>query len=430
MDVLSVRYYNASLNLEGYFIYGLRLFPTAITKVEVQNVTNPKETLSRQDYVIDANDFMVFDFIDYYESDALKFTAYIYWHYNLSIYQWGLNQDFEDYIPIREKEQNFSAIFNYEFNIIGNKIQGSNIIFAEDFSARLKLNLPNRDLLFNHTLKVNNQTADYSKLSDSSVEVWMSVDNSTLELRFLANYSLKFESPVYKSWAIDRLIEGKNIRERIYFPSLIAGPDRLFVANLIFFENDITYDQVLSISSLFKRPQAYAELNRSLYEAREANSLIFTEKVIRRLGLNITIPYLIKGETCPFTLKYQTDQNLRVILTDNINMPLQGHRIEVYYYGKPYGTYISNDQVQPIAPVATNEAGEILLENVPNGNYSLRIYLFDVLLTETYANPENQINYLTTNIIHFPVMIIAYFLINSTFLTIGFYIYRKNKKKH
>ena len=110
-------------------------------------------------------------------------------------------------------------------------------------------------------------------------------------------------------------------------------------------------------------------------------------------------------------------------------MPLQGHRIDIYYYGSPYGTYISKNQAQPIAPVITNEDGEILLEYVPNGNYTLRIFLFGFLLTETSANPENQINYITTDIPHFPLIILIYFLVNGVFIAVGYSIYRKNKKK-
>ena len=107
---------------------------------------------------------------------------------------------------------------------------------------------------------------------------------------------IRFINPVSETWAIDRLVSMRNIRERIYFPSLISGPKRIIVNYLMIYEPTITLDQVISNTSLFERDVQYFDLNVSTIEEEFKHSLIFTKNAVKKQGLKIIIPYMIRGE--------------------------------------------------------------------------------------------------------------------------------------
>ena len=95
-----------------------------------------------------------------------------------------------------------------------------------------------------------------------------------------------------------------------------------------------------------------------------------------RRGINITLPFLIKNEICPFVIKYEATENLMVRITDNIGMPLIGLQVAVEYYEEPFGTYISKEKVQPLSSQTTDINSEFIINNVPNGFYTIHIYLY------------------------------------------------------
>jgi hypothetical protein len=126
-------------------------------------------------------------------------------------------------------------------------------------------------------------------------------------------------------------------------------------------------------------------------------------------------------------MKYETELDLKLVITDNIRMPIVGLDVEIYYYGELYGTYMSEDNTQPIGPTITDENGEILVENVPNGNYTIKIYQGDQLLKEAEVSAYLETNYVTTPIIHIPFIVIIFGSIGGLIFGIGFFIYRKYK---
>jgi hypothetical protein len=147
-------------------------------------------------------------------------------------------------------------------------------------------------------------------------------------------------------------------------------------------------------------------------------------------GLNITTPVLIKGEeACPFTVKYQADNNLKVIVTDTLKMPLIGLQVKVYYHDNLYGTYISKDFVQPLAPLSTNENGEFALNDLPNGNYTIHIYQFGLYQGSTTVSTENELYYFHTNIPHIPVLVLMFGISSAIILVMGVLLYRRVNKE-
>ena len=249
------------------------------------------------------------------------------------------------------------------------------------------------------------------------------------ELEFTAPFVIEFVDPVDYTWAIDRLVEDQDIRERIYFPKIISGPSRIILKHLKIFEETVSFEQVISASSLFIRPVLYVEINVSEYEEDLRNSLIFHEFATKRQGIKITLPYMIQGEICPTIIKYETTNDLKIVVTDNIGMPLGNYEVRLYYYGEKFGTYISEDDHQPLGPLITNEFGEVLIKDVPNGNYTAKIFPKDSenMVLETEVSVFVDINYVKTSVIHFPILILIFGGIAGIILILGLKIYPKRE---
>ncbi len=407
----------------GYLIYHSRLFPCRLLQFFVDNGTNVFELNNETDYSIDNDDFIIFNYEDFFKKwPTSEFKMYFIWEYELSIDDWRLNQNRSNDLIIQEQIQNFTVEYHYYFILTGKKYNLSisdPIIFADNIDVALTVNLPDRYLLSDHILELNNEIInihDYlnsNKTIEISLTEHFSADQSKFSLNFTAIFTFQFIKPLRETWAIDRLVEEKDIRERIYFPSLIQGPQHIYLKNLSFYEPTIYFEQVIKNSSLFNRNSPYFYLNTSL-----------TGKV----GILVKVPYLVVGETCPFILKYISTQTLRLVITDNIKMPLVGANVEVYYYGQKYGTYISTEWVQPIAPGTTNENGHVILSAVPYGNYTVRVYQNGIFLKESTASTYNEYNYINTSYPHFPLWIIIFGCINGIILIFGLIFYLKNKK--
>jgi hypothetical protein len=293
------------------------------------------------------------------------------------------------------------------------------------------VNFPDKTLLMNHKIQINSENFGSSILNaDKSLSRLVRANNTRFIIDFKVSYIIGFVEPVDETWAIDRLVEEKDIRERIYFPQIISGPSHIFIKYINILEDTIGFDQVESESSLFGRGVSYVEVNVTELEEDIRNSLIFNENATKRQGIKITLPYLIKGEVCPFTFKYETDKDLKVIITDNIRMPIVGLDVVVYYYGEKYGTYISKEVNQPIGPTITDQNGEILVENVPNGNYTIKIYdpITEELILEAEVSAFTDVNYVLTPIVHFPLIVLIFSISSLSSFGIGYKIFKKQKK--
>jgi len=420
-ESLFIEYSNMS---NGYLIYHPRLWQSILLELYVDDGTDIYELEYEVEYKIDENDFILFDYETYFQktSNYNNFTMYFIWEYILSVQFWSITQYTEPELMINDLEQNFTAKFNYYFLLLGYKfgetIQDTREPTHNIYGA-LTMNLPDKNLLDNHNLLLNNVSVninDHLNL-DKSVAILLSdhftFNRSWVSLNFTSSFTLKFIDPVEKTWAIDRLVAMRNIRERIYFPSLIAGPTHIYLKHIVFYEYTIYFEQVVGTSSLFERDVNFYFLNAS---------------ITGREGIEIEVPYLIAGETCPFKIKYVASQSLRVVITDSIKMPLVGASIELFYYGQIYGTYISNDRAQPIEPGYSDENGEIILNDVPAGNYTIKTYHNGILLKESAISTENNINFIYTNYPHFPVWIIIFGLVNGIILIFGAMLYLKNKR--
>ena len=419
-ETLEVEYNNPQA---GYLIYLSRLRLSRLQEFYVNNGIDTIELNEETDYTFDSNKFILFNYKSYFhKGPVFNFTMHLIWEYDLSVQSWSITQYPNQGLLINNIKQNFTVKFNYGFNLLGKKYGETileNNVDVDNIDVALTMNLPDKNRLYGHSLLLNDISVDIGvRLNvDKSIDILLSdhflANNSVVLLNFTSLFTFKFINSVEKTWAIDRLVSMGDIRERIYLPSLIAGPRHIYLMNLTIYEDTLFIEQVLKSSSQFERDVQSFHLNSS---------------ITGREGIKIKLPYLIAGETCPCIIKYISDQTLRVVITDNIKMPLVGARVEVFYYGVEYGTYISNDSIQPIPPGNTNEHGEIILYNVPHGNYTIRVYYNRIFLKESTASTVNNINYIYTNYPHFPLWIFVFSLINGVIIFFGVIFYLKNKK--
>ena len=433
-ESISVQYNSSINNAEGYMIYNMLLFPRTLKHVFIQNQSDPDIVeLTEEDYSIDSHDFLKFNFENYFHTDFHNFSMYFIFEYDLFIQGWELSQKSEETLTISQQEQTFSPSFYYNFTATGTK-HTSNwtetpTTLADNLVVELIIDPLDKDLFYEHTLKINDQDIIDFLVPDKRINVTMSADAKLFSLDFKANFTLRFENPVDYSWAIDRLYGDRNIRQRIYFPALIAGPEHIFLSDVILIEKTIISDQIIKNSSVFERNVNYFDVIEFVTQETIENSLIFTDNAVKTQGLKIIVPYLILGEINPFSINYDATNDLKIIITDNTRMPLVGYRVELIYYGKIYGTYISNDLNQPMAKTYSDENGLALIENVPSGNYSVRIYQGNTLISETLINTFREVNYFITDIPHFPLWILIFGGINGLLFLIGLVFYFNYMKR-
>lgn len=408
-DSLEVKFDNASENndgLCGYMVYLPHLDSTEIQKIFVN------DTEVDEFYYSIENEYVKFNYLNYLNELSGEFSMDILYSYELTIEDWGITQLNGEDIVVKEEIQNISAEYTYQFEVYGRTDAG---VAASGLNVSLQVRPFDMEQLNNFSLSLNGEKkANFSKYLDVNNNINISLtddftaDRSAFSLNFTSEFMVKFLKPVWKTWGIDRLVSGDSIREKIYFPSVIEGPDHLLV-KFTFYEPTITENNFRDYSSQFGRSpivRPYREI------------------------VNITTPTLIKGEkACPFTLTYEADNELDIIVRDSLEMPLIGLEIKVYSHGELYGTYISKELIQPHASLTTNENGEISLNNLPNGNYTIKIYYYGIHRVTSMVSTEQQVHYIDTNILHVPILIMVFGFSSAVILGIGILLYyRRNNK--
>ncbi len=249
-ESISVSYYNP---IEEYLIYAPRLTPFTEIQLMVENETANMLEVPEEDYSVEKIDninFLVFNYKNHYK---YNFTFHLIWEYNLTINNWNLNQDNNQELLIETLNQVLYPKFNYKFDLDGDKYIYDNLtsqyekIPADNLLVNVTINLPDREFLSSHSMKINLINVEVDFLTkDKSVYTknFVRANNSKFDIEFTAYYIITFFDPVDETWSIDRLVEDKDIRERIYFPTIIRGPKHIYIKNLKILEETIGYDQV------------------------------------------------------------------------------------------------------------------------------------------------------------------------------------------
>lgn len=412
--------------LEGFMVYLPRLADVKILEVYLNNSLLKKE----ENYSIVENNFLKFDYSESYPDLKGEFLMNIIYSYDLTFVNWEIIQKNIDDLIATQPINNFTAEYQYQFLLEGIKYGSSpeNEIAADDLKVSLLIDLLDNKKLDNFSLaiKTNQEDIEDYQISNGifniSIEDDFTANLSSFKVNFSSNFKVGFQDPVNFSWGIDRLFSGNSIRQRFYFPKIFEGPEHLLL-KFVFYEETILADQIMSFSSQF---------GREIYNLNVSQVLNMTEMDDPPIDQGILIygPSLILGErACPFNIKYQVNETLRIIITDNINMPLWNLDVKIYYYEALYGTYISKNFSQPIAPLIANENGEMILDYIPNGNYKVEIYYRGNKVKTAFIDTSKNIHYIRTNIPHFPSVILAFGLLSAIILSLGIIIYRRNKKR-
>jgi len=412
---------------EGYLIYFSHFAQAKLLEFYVDNNTSIIKLTEGIDYTLDYLNFIVFYYEDYFQQKSFNFTMHLIWEYGIGLGDWSLDQREETPLIMREREQDFTSRFTYQFFLIGWAVipDLSGTIPINYIDVALTIHPPDKELLTYQDFIINGiyvNTIEYTNLDESlSIEIsdLFMPNRSFISLNFTYDFGLKFEEPIGESWAIDRLVAGRNIRERIYFISMVTGPPHVYLKDVAFYDNNIFIrpyvqnDEVISTNSLYNRGVQYFDANSSSP---------------RQLGLKVNIPYLIVGETCPFSIKYLATHTLKIVVTDAIKMPLVGVNIEILYFGAIYGTYISNKSAQPINLGRTDGNGQVVLYDVPRGNYTVRVLWQGNVVKEATVTTDKETNFVFTNVPHFPLWILIFGMICGIFLVVGALFYLKYKK--
>ncbi|KKN54996.1 hypothetical protein LCGC14_0586770 [marine sediment metagenome] len=417
-ETLRITYNNSKA---GFLVYRSRFTTAKLIEFYVDNGTSITKLTAETDYTIDHQFFVVFNYEEFFQKMELNFTINFIWEIQFVLGDWLMFQEEIDPFIMEDVEQEFSPKFIYNFFLIswGVSIDLSENIPIDFLEVALTINPPDKDSLTNHEMfvNINDVNIDNYLKTDNSLKIELSdhfrPNRSFIILNFTSTFRLKFEEPVGNMWAIERLVSGRTVRERIYFPLLVAGPQNIYLENVVIYEPGIYYEQVLNTYSLFERDIEFFEANTSM---------------IGKIGLAVKIPYIYVNETCPFSVKYETDHVLRIVITDKIKMPLVGARVEIFFFTMRYGTYVSNQHIQPIDPGLTDENGQIVLNDVPIGNYTVKVYWEGKFVKEASVNTFKETNFVYTSVPHFPIWILVFGIVNVITITVGFMFYRKNKK--
>ena len=419
-ESLKITYNNPQ---EGYLIYFSHFSGAVLLDFYVNNGSSIIKLDKGIDYTIDTSGYIVFYYEDYFQQGPIfNFTMHLIWEYHLQLQEWTIDQKEETPLIMREREQNFTSRFLYKFFLIGYIVVPdlSGVIPLPYIDIAITINPPDKELLDYQALNINTfdkNLNDYVN-PDNSLSIEISdlfrPNGSIFLLNFTSSFSLKFEEPVGDSWAIDRLVAGRDIRERIYFISMVTGPPHILLRNVALYEPGIFYDPGnIRTSSLFNREVQYLDANAS---------------IPRQTGLKVIMPYVILGETCPFSIIYTATEILNIIVTDMVKMPLVGVNIEILHFGVKFGTYISNKSIQPIHPGTTDENGQLVLYDVPRGNYTVRVIWEGKVATEATVTTDKDVNYVFTGIPQFPLWILIFGMTSGIILLAGALFYLKNKK--
>jgi hypothetical protein len=89
---------------------------------------------------------------------------------------------------------------------------------------------------------------------------------------------------------------------------------------------------------------------------------------------------------------------------------------------------MSATQTFQIANKYTDSQGQVVINQVPYGNYTISVYYMNKFVENVTASTTNALNFLVTQIPQFPVWVIIYASISLVFVMSGLKIYKKNSR--
>ena len=321
-----------------------------------------------------------------------------------------------------------------------------------DITARFNLTLPNPADIFNVNVDVvDNKTIDelaqgVFAIHNNEISLYLNLSKErTMDLHFESNFTVKMLEVIDGFWCEDRLVRGVSTRERDYKITITEGPSDLFLNYFWINETNLLFDDITTggahLTSALGRTVAIKNMNTSIpkldhdpfyYDEEEEEEEI--EDPIEYIDgvafVGVASPdhyYLTKGEVDIITLRYRSLRTLSIVIADKIRTPLEGYRINIYLGNQPYGSKINQFHKYPMATKVTDENGVVAVKWVPIGEFTIEIMDKNGnFIANKTADSDTNINFIVTDIEHFPATILVYSGISVFFILLGMIIYKRN----
>ncbi|MHA1731398.1 MAG: hypothetical protein ACTSU5_05620 [Promethearchaeota archaeon] len=366
-------------------------------------------------------DYAVFDLQPYFSGKVNGSMVMTFnYTYEFEVKGWYTAPQSSESHSISNGTNNIVADFVTYFEIVGDEQLGLDLLYTP----------PDHTYLYNETISwkkpeqiyfVDVPSENHTILADNRIQILVSESKMQFNVTYLANYTLGFVNATPENiWSADRLVSGFNSRERDYIINASSGPAELLLGN-IRFNSTIPHSSVQGYSDAFNRTVSEISINSTTIPNYESP----TGGVLAHFILG----YMKTGEVDKVTVQYTADSFLNVLIADAISFPLPNVEVVLYINGLRYGSKVSNEEVRPFPSLTTDSQGQVLFENVPNyQNYTVEVFQNGKSHGMYQVSPVKSLNFVVTEIPHFPIWIIVWASISVAVLCVGVVIYRKSQK--
>ncbi|MFW9822427.1 MAG: hypothetical protein ACFFE4_05805, partial [Candidatus Thorarchaeota archaeon] len=215
-ETLKVEYNNT---IAGYLVYLSRFSLAKLLDFYVEYDSMIVRLTEGIDYTIDEIGYVIFDYETYFQKGPIfSFKIHFIYEFGFAVGDWSLDQREETLLVMNEKEQNFTSRFTYQFFLIGwaVTVDLSGTVPIDYIDLALTITPPDKDqltyqeLIINTLFKNVNDYVNPNKTLSIEISDLFKPNRSFISLNFTCDFGLKFEEPVGDSWAIDRLVNGRN----------------------------------------------------------------------------------------------------------------------------------------------------------------------------------------------------------------------------
>ncbi|MHA1821817.1 MAG: hypothetical protein ACTSU2_06070 [Promethearchaeota archaeon] len=281
---------------------------------------------------------------------------------------------------------------------------------------------------------------NFTLLSNKTVQTSLLINSTKYSVNFDANFTLAFIHRAGSGWwSRDALYSGRSIRERQYELSVIDGPPHILISYFQVNLSSIPYPDFVNVISSFGRYVTATDMNKTIGEREEVIDNITQHiKIYSQMvgtALNFTkrknsddTYYLMRGEIDVIKIRYQAERILNIMIVDKENFPLKGVEVKIYYMNVSYGTVMSYKGNEVIPPLITDNYGQVIVPDVPYGNYYIEVIKNGHTLVNSTVTTEYTLNIVSTTIPHFPLWILIYASASTVIMITGWILYRKNKR--
>ncbi len=257
---------------------------------------------------------------------------------------------------------------------------------------------------------------------------------------FRTNFTIDIVSAGNGSWYQDSLIEGLSIRQRDYKIRVIAGSPTLMLRYFWINETTIPYPDLRGGAFMPKSALGWPIATRNMNLSVPRNPNLIEDNTttndtkfvdgISFIGGNDTVGYyyISKGEVDIISVFYYAKYFLTAIITDKIATPLMGYRVIPHYQGVQYGPVMKKDGGIGFPSLNTDRNGQISINYVPAGNYSLQI-INPLGETVGFYNASSLLpnNVVKTDVEHFPLIQLVFLGVCVICTVVGIQIFKRRE---